>query len=305
MTQGIPSLNGRVLRVDLSSGRLSDDTTYLGEMRSYVGGTALGTRYLYDEVGSDVAWSDPGNRFFLGVGSLNGTVIGGSGSISVVTAGALTNGATSSQANGYCGAFLKFAGFDGILVHGAAEEWKYLYVHDGKAELRDARHLVGKDTWETEDLIRSELGFAAREMSVFSIGPAGENLVRFAALAGDRGHVAAHNGLGAVLGSKKLKAIAVARGRGRVEVKDPERLREVSREFWDRCKKAPFYTWGTSRVYSAAEAGGWLPVKNYTTSVFPEHARFMGDDYRARHEMTRHPCWATPAGRVRRTTATS
>jgi len=204
----------------------------------------------------------------------------------------MTNGATSSQANGYMGAYLKFSGYDGILVQGAADRWQYLYIHDGKAELRDAGHLVGKDTWETEELMKQELGYPTSQMSVFSIGPAGENLVRFAALVGDRGHVAGHNGVGAVLGSKKLKAIAVARGQSRVEVKDRERLREISKEVWERCKRSGVYRWGTSRIYSGGEAGGTLPVKNYTTNAFPEHARFMGNDYRARHEMTRHPCWA-------------
>lgn len=292
VTQQIPSLNGRILRADLTSGKLTDDDTYLDKMRLYVGGTALGMRYLYDEVGPEVKWSDPDNRFFLGAGPLNGTAIGGSGPISIITVGALTNGPVSSQANGYMGAYLKFAGFDGVLVQGASDGWKYLYIHDGKAELRDATHLLGKDTWETEDAIKQELGLSGREMSVFSIGPAGENVVRFAVLVGDKGHVAGHNGLGAVLGSKKLKAIAVARGKGSVEVKNPQRLREISQEIWKVCETTGPYTWGTSRVYSAAEAGGWLPVKNYTTSVFPEHAKFMGDDYRSRHEMTRHPCFA-------------
>src|SRR3972149_351815 len=110
----------------------------------------------------------------------------------------------------------------GIVIQGAAKRWLYLYVHDDVAELRDARHLLGKNTWETEDAIKQELGVGEREMSVFGIGPAGENLVNFAAVVGDKGHVAAPNGPGAVMGSKKLKAIAVARGRGLVKVKDAE-----------------------------------------------------------------------------------
>ena len=290
--QFVPSLDGRILRVDLTSGRCSDDSTHGDRLRSYLGGTALGMRYLYDELGSDVAWSDPRNRFFLGSGPLGGTIIGGSGAVSIVTTGAMTGGATSSQANGYMGAFLKFPGFDGVLIQGASEDWKYLYIYDGEAELRDAGHFLGKDTWETEEAIKEEMGFSTGQMSVFCIGPAGESVARFAALVGDRGHVAGHNGLGAVLGSKKLKAVAVARGRGRVEVKDPEGLRKISEEIWERAEKSPNYTWGTSTVFSGAESRGFLPVKNYTTNIFPEHARFMAQDYRAKHQMTRHPCWA-------------
>jgi aldehyde:ferredoxin oxidoreductase len=190
------------------------------------------------------------------------------------------------------GAYLKWSGYDGILIQGKATGWKYLFVHDGQAELRDAGHLLGKDTWETEEAIKSELGFSARDMSVFSIGPAGENLVRFAALVGDKGHVAAHNGLGAAMGAKWLKAIAVARGKARPQVKDPLRLRDLSQQVWARTEKTNIFQWGTSRVYSSAEAGGWLPVKNYTTTRFPAHADFMGDKYRATHEMHRHVCFA-------------
>jgi aldehyde:ferredoxin oxidoreductase len=261
-------------------------------MRLYVGGTALGLRYLYDEVSPRMKWSDPGNRFFVGAGPLNGTSIGGDGSISIVTVGALTNGPVSSQANGYLGAYLKTAGYDGVLVQGADKGWKYLLIRDGQAELRDASHLAGKDTWETEDAIKQELGMGAREMSVFSIGPAGENLVRFAALVGDKGHVAAHNGLGAAMGAKRLKAIAVARSKGRVEVANPERIKQLSQEIWSRAEKTNIFQFGTSRVYSGAEAGGWLPVKNYTTTRFPEHGNFMGEMYRQKHEMKRHLCFA-------------
>lgn len=286
-----PSLHHKILRVDLELGRLSENPTPSEIARSYLGGTALGLRYLYDEVAPDVSWSDPRNVFFVGSGPLGGTTIGGSGAISVVTAGAMTNGATSSQANGFMGAFLKFSGYDGIVIQGASKEWKYLLIHNGKTELRDATHLLGKDTWETDSLIKQELDLSPGQMSVFSIGPAGENQVRFAALVGDRGHVAGHNGLGAVLGSKRLKAIAVGRGGGSVAVHDTERLQRVAAGIWERAEQSPNYKWGTATVYSGAESVGFLPVKNYTTNLFPEHARFMSTQYRAKHEMTRHPCW--------------
>ena len=95
---------------------------------------------------------------------------------------------------------------------GAANRLVYLYIHDGLAELRDARHLAGLDTWEMDDRIKKELGYRKRGMSIAGIGPAGENKVKFAAIVADKGHVAGHNGIGAVMGSKNLKAIAVARG---------------------------------------------------------------------------------------------
>ncbi len=190
---------------------------------------------------------------------------------------------------------MKWCGYDAILVQGVASSWKYLYVHEGGAELRDASHLVGKDTWETEDAIKEELGYKERMMSVFSIGPAGENIVRFSGIFGDRGHAAAHNGVGAVLGSKKFKAFAAARAANKLPLVDPEKLGELAKKTTEGAKVfggGGIYNWGTSRIISGAEAAGWLPVRNYTTNLFPKHADFMGDRIRPLFESKNYPCYA-------------
>ncbi len=288
---------GKLLRVDLSQGQIWEETLTEATLRKYLGGNCLGAKYLYDEVDPKSQWSDPENRLFVGSGPLGGTRVAGSGAICFVTKGALTNGATSSQANGFFGTFLKFSGFDAIIFQGAATDWKYLYIHDGTAELRDARHLKGKDTWETEDSIKVELGYSERSMSVLGIGPAGENLVRFACVVGDRGHIVGHNGVGAVMGSKKLKALAVARGKGRVEVADSEQLSALAKQLVESARNAgglDYFHWGTSRAISVAEAAGWLPVKNYNTDIFPEHAIFVGPHIRSVFETKPLPCWACP-----------
>jgi aldehyde:ferredoxin oxidoreductase len=168
---------GKLLRVDLNSGKISEYSLDMDTLRKYIGGTVLGMKILYDEVSSDVEWFDPENRLILLSGPLGGTKVGGSGTFSVVTKGALTNGATSSQANGLFGAYLRFNGFDGIILQGSANKLVYLYIHDGTAELRDASHLKGKEIWETEDEIKEEVDKPGRKASVFAIGPAGENLV--------------------------------------------------------------------------------------------------------------------------------
>ena len=286
---------GKVLRVDLSQGRAWDEAIDEATLRKYLGGTGLGMKYLFEEVDPRLDWSDPKNIFFLGSGPLGGTRIPGCASFSVVTKGAMTNGATSSQANGNFGAYLKWCGYDGILVQGASSSWKYLYVHDGGAELRDASHLAGKDTWQTEEVIKEELGYKERGMSVFSIGPAGENLVRFAGLFGDKGHAAAHNGTGAVMGSKKLKAFAAARGTKKLAVVDSERLSELARQTTETAKAfggGNVYNWGTSRAISGAATTGWLPIKNYLTNLFPEYELFVGDRVRSVFETTNYPCYA-------------
>jgi len=127
----------------------------------------------------------------------------GSGTVSLVTKGALTNGATSVQANGRFGAYLKFSGYDSVIIQGAAKKWLFLHIEEDKAYLKNAEHLLGLDTYDTGDVVRKELGKEEMEMSVVSIGPAGEHIVKFAGVFVDKGHSASHNGSGAVMGSKK------------------------------------------------------------------------------------------------------
>ncbi|MFC1993681.1 aldehyde ferredoxin oxidoreductase family protein [Chloroflexota bacterium] len=295
----LPGYAGKLLRSNLTTKKMTYEDLEEGICREYLGGAALGAKILYDEVPPDIDWSNPENRVILTTGPLGGTRFGGTGTFSLATKGAMTNGATSTQANGFLGAYLKFCGFDGIIIQGAADKWVYLYVHDGVAELRDASHLLGKDTWETEDSIKQELGVEDKAMSVFCIGPAGENLVRFAVVAGDKGHVAAHNGPGAVMGSKKLKAIAVARGRGRVEVKNPEALAAVAKKALETAKEAvggQVYNYGTTGVVLWANMQSWLPVKNYTTNIWDidekKLERFGAESIRANFKPKPHPCWA-------------
>ena len=203
---------GKILRIDLTNERVSEEVLGEAELRKWVGGVGFGAKYLYDEVPSEVQWNDPENRLIVASGPLGGTRMAGSGTISLSTKGCLTNGATSTQANGFMGAYMKFSGYDAIIFQGIAKRWVYLYMHDGTAELRDAQHLVGKNTWETEDAVKKELGYTEKGMSVFCIGPAGENLVKFAGVFGDKDHCAGHNGIGAVMATKKLKAFCAARG---------------------------------------------------------------------------------------------
>ncbi|MDP2952109.1 MAG: aldehyde ferredoxin oxidoreductase C-terminal domain-containing protein [Chloroflexota bacterium] len=288
---------GKLLRVDLSRERVSQEELAESILRKYLGGTGLGAWVLHNEVPPNLEWSDPENRLIIASGPVGGTRLEGSGTISVVTKGPLTGGPASSQANGFMGAFMKFAGFDAIVLQGAARRWLYLYLHDGTAELRDAAHLVGKDTWETEEALEKELGKGERQLSVYSIGVAGENLVKFAALVGDRGHVAGHNGTGAVMGSKKLKAVAAARGQRPVPVQDRERASALAKEFFETKVNDPgggrrHYDWGTSSLYEEVYPAGRLPVKNLTTAFFGPVKEFTGESYRSHWKIKPNSCWA-------------
>jgi aldehyde:ferredoxin oxidoreductase len=282
---------GKLLRVDLSLGRITEEFPDAQTLRKYIGGTPLGAKYLYDEVPPGVGWSDPENRMMFFTGPLAGTRVSGSGTFAVVSKGCCTNLAGASQANGFLGAYLKFSGFDGIILQGQAANWQYLHIHDGIAELKDARHLLGKDTWETEDAIKKELN---KQCSVFCIGPAGENLVRFAAIAGDHGHVAGHNGLGAVMGSKKLKAIVAERGKQPVTIAHPERFAELAPAMLENAKKADpmLGPWGTGWIFPNMAKQGCLPIRNYTTNLFPEPEKFGGQYLRTHFKAKPSTCWA-------------
>jgi aldehyde:ferredoxin oxidoreductase len=282
---------GRVLRVDLNREQISQESLDNETLRKYIGGTGLGTKYLYEEVPPGVEWSNAENRIMFFTGPLGGTKVSGSGTFSVVSKGPMTNLAGACQANGYFGAFLKFSGFDGIVVQGRAKRWLYLHIHDGTAELRDAEHLRGKDTFTTEDTIKEG---SSRQCSVYSIGPAGENLVRFACIVGDHGHVVAHNGLGAVMGAKGLKAIAAERGKKAFEVAEPTRLSDLAKALIGSAIKADpnLGPLGTSWIVPMLTRVGQLPVKNYTTNIFPENEKFSGEYLRSHFKVKPSTCWA-------------
>jgi len=284
---------GKILRVDLTKERLTEEKLDEATLRRFVGGSGLGAKILYDEVPGGIEWSDPGNRLIWATGVLGGTRAPASGTCAVVTKGPLTNFLTASHANGFFGARLKFAGYDAVIVQGAAKRWVYLYIHDGVAELRDAAHLLGRDTWETEEMLQKEIGEA--QLSVSCIGPAGENLVKYAGICSDRGHIASTNGCGAVMGSKKLKAIAT-HGKAAVPINDKRRFTALVKEWWDLSNSTMFGmlipSMGTSGYYSASHELGFLAVKNYTANVFPDHAKFNGDNVRAYYKGKPRPCYA-------------
>ncbi|UCC33984.1 MAG: hypothetical protein JSW53_03000, partial [Candidatus Bathyarchaeota archaeon] len=285
---------GKFLRVDLTNEKTSEVTFDEELLRQYVGGAGIGAKILYEEVNSEADWSDPENRLIYASGPLGGTRVGGSGSFSLVTKGALTNGATSVQANGLFGAYIKFCGYDGVIVQGAASRWLYLNVNDHGVELREASYLLGRDTYETVDLLTEDLGKKARQVSVISIGPAGEHQVKFAGVFAEKGHSASHNGPGAVMGSKRLKAIAVSRGKEKVKVKDEERLAKIVEELYQNVKT---FSGTVGGVYGSHMVGrGTLPIKNYLTNIWDiseEEIEGFSEEYvRKTYHPKANPCWA-------------
>jgi aldehyde:ferredoxin oxidoreductase len=210
-------LAGTILRVDLSTGVIRKEETarYAGE---WIGGRAINSRILLDEVGRQTTWSDPENLLIFGAGALAGIAPGGS-RLSVDTKNVFSGGKGSANVGGHFAPELKFAGYDHVVISGRAEKPVYLWIFDDKVEIRDARFLWGKTTFETEAALQQELG--NDRVRVACIGPAGERLVRGSLILVDRAKAAGGSGVGCVMGSKNLKAVAV-RGTGRLGIVRPD-----------------------------------------------------------------------------------
>jgi aldehyde:ferredoxin oxidoreductase len=296
---------GKILRVDLSKGETSIVELDRSTIEKWVGGVGFGAKYLYEEVPAGIEWSAPDNRIIWTSGPLAGSGVYGAGTFNVTSKGPLTNLAGASQANGYFGAYIKFSGFDGIIFQGKASELVYLWIKEGKAEIRNAHRLAGKDVWEMEDALREELGVREKDVSIYGIGPSGENGVLYSAIVGDRGHLAAHSGLGAVMGSKNLKAVVTYRGKRTFEVKDPGRLKELNSAMFEDAKGfGTIYEWGTGGGFSALYGIGCLPVKNYTTNIFPKHEQMNGQYMRTHFEIRSKPCYMCRIAHVKEVTVT-
>ena len=295
----------RILRINLSTGQVAEEWKSEEWARKYIGGMGFGTRILWEELPAETPWNSPENKLVFSLGALTGTTTCGSGLCCVNTIGSLTNGLSSAQTLGHFGSCLRRAGWDIVILEGKAPSWKYLYIGDDCIELRDASFLLGMDVWETEDALKEELGLPDRQCSVACIGVAGENLVRFSGIMNDKGHIAASNGPGCVMGDKKLKAIAVKRINADVEVADPAAL-DRARERWfedanantasGKSKTSGTRYVGTLGSLNMMNMAHLLPVKNYTETAFPTCGNFNKDSLEKdeRFRWVRTACWACP-----------
>jgi aldehyde:ferredoxin oxidoreductase len=258
---------GNILRVDLTDGKIWTEPTEKYAKR-WIGGRAINTWLLLNELNPAIEWNDPQNLLTFGVGVLVGTLAPGACRVSVDTKNAFNNAMGSANVGGFFGAELKSAGFDNIIISGKSKTPVYLWINNGKAELRDATSIWGKTTWQTEKMIRETL--KDELIRVAAIGPAGENLVKSACIIADRGSAAGGSGCGAVMGSKNLKAIAV-RGSGNIMIAQPEQfMRAVDEEMrninhWHLIKdirEKGYYGAMGGRLDSSAWEEGYRPVKN-------------------------------------------
>ncbi|MFH1647440.1 MAG: aldehyde ferredoxin oxidoreductase family protein [Chloroflexota bacterium] len=282
MTKKLYGYAGEVLQIDLSTGKVEKTDTEAKMARKFMGGIGYGAKTLYDEVGNDVSPFSPENIIVFSPGALTGTRAPASARVEVTTKSPLTEIIGTGNTGGFWGVALKRAGYDAIVVRGEAEKPVSLIIDDDGVELRDASNLWGKDTFQVTDTLKTEMGGSRRQpVSVMAIGTAGENRVRYACAVNDYYHVAARCGAGAVMGAKKLKAIAV-RGTGRVEVASPEDFEAAVRQARDRVLANPVHAvFRKTASLGAAEAyseRGSVPGKNYQTGFLPRYVETRGKE---------------------------
>lgn len=294
---------GKILRVDLTTGGLKEEILDMKVAKDYIGGRGLGIYYLNKEVNPRCDPLSPDNMLVMATGPLTGTATPTGSRYMVMTKGPLTDTITCSNSGGQFPKELKRAGIDAILFSGRAAKPVYLWINRGRAELRSAEHLWGKQVPETTDVLVSETDPRAK---VACIGPAGEKLVLFASIMNDKDRAAGRSGVGAVMGSKNLKAVVV-RGEDPVPVADKVRFKEVQTRVMTKFKEAakahpsPLSMHGTIGVITGiVQKYGVFPTKNWQQGTFDGWQAIHGETLTDKYLVKTRACWACPisCGRV-------
>jgi aldehyde:ferredoxin oxidoreductase len=262
---------GKILRVNLTAGTVKSEPLNMEWARAYLGSRGMASKYLIEEIDPKVDPLSPDNKLIWATGPLTGTMASTGGRYTVVTKGPLTGAIACSNSGGYWGAELKFAGWDMVIFEGKSAKPVYLAIEDDKAELRDAAHLWGKTVWQTEEIIKKQHQDPLTRVS--SIGGAGENLVLYAAVVNDLHRAAGRSGVGAVMGSKNLKAIAVRGTKGVGNIANPK---EFMRTTFEKKKILAdnavtgqgLPTYGTQVLMNVINEIGASPTRNHRDVQF-------------------------------------
>ncbi len=293
---------GKLLRVNLSNGQTSIEEIPQNLRKDFIGGRGLAVKYLYDEINPEIDALSSENKLIFATGPATGTTSPTGGRYMVVTKGALTGTVASSNSGGFFGPALKKAGFDMVIIEGKADNPVYLYITDKSVSIKDAGHLWGKTTHETTDTLLNENN--SKNGKVACIGPAGENLVKFAAIINDKHRAAGRTGVGAVMGSKNLKALFVD-GNLKVSVAD-ENFKEIMKEKLKVIKENPITgealpQLGTKVLDNIVNENGLYPTNNFQTGVFDGTNEMCGEALVEKGYLVKNTaCFACPisCGRV-------
>ena len=286
---------GNILRVNLSTGKITKQPTPPELARDFIGGRGFGAYFLFKEVPRYTDPLSPENKLIISSGPLSGLMIPGAGKCDFTTKSPLTNGYASSSLGGHFTAEIKYAGLDSIILEGASPEPVYLFIDNDKIELRDASHLWGKGTIAVEKELKEKLG---EEFQIAVIGPGGENGVSFASINHDFGRQAGRGGVGTVMGVKKVKAIAIHGTKG-ILVADPEGYSKAGMALFKACKDAeglkPWQSYGTTIVVSWCDEVGALPTRNFSAGSFEGGKNLYGPVMREQIVITDKGCFGCPS----------
>jgi aldehyde:ferredoxin oxidoreductase len=286
------SYGGGTLRVDLGGGTVRRQPTDEGSLRAFLGGRGLNVKRLWDELPAGTGGLAPENLLLFGTGPLVATSFPGGARFNITALSPQTGILGDSNAGGFFGPELKFAGYDQLVIDGCAEHPVYLAIRDDRVELRDARELWGKDVWDTTAAIQADLGDP--DVQVAAIGPAAERGVRFAGVFVNLNRAAARTGMGAVMASKRLKAVAV-RGTGSIGVADMTRFAAIIADLDARIARHPEYEvrarLGTTRLVKALDRIGALPTRHFTGGPFDADS-VSGETIEQRYKTRGMACFA-------------
>ncbi len=293
-----------ILRINLSNGKISEENLDPQIKKNFLGGRGLGTKLIYDEVDPKVDPLSEKNKLVFAVGPLTGTAAPTSGRFEVVSKSPLTGTICDSNCGGHLAPHIKWQGYDAIIVEGKSKSPVYVWVKEKKVEIRDASKLWGKDVEETTKKLLEE---TEKRAQVACIGPAGERLVNFACIMNDEHRAAGRGGLGAVMGSKNLKAL-VMQGTGQTQVANKEKFMEVVRHCLMTIDKNPvtkdaLKIFGTNALVSVINEVGIFPTHNYQLGRFEEADGICGPKYIERIFVKPYACFGCPIGCGRMTKA--
>lgn len=293
----VTSYNGEVLRVNLTKRTICIEPLNMDTAVKYIGGRGLGTRMLLDEGCATVDPLSPENKLIYITGPMTGTAVPTGGRYMVVTKSPLTGMIACSNSGGIWGAILKYAGWDAVIVEGKADAPVYLEINDRSVKIHDASYLWGKKSLETEKLLKEK----HEGYSVLNIGPAGENQALLAAIMNDSDRAAGRSGVGAVMGSKNLKAIVVKASKTQIDPHDADALRTNAVDCIKKLRAngvtgEGLPTYGTAVLVNIVNNIGAMPTRNWQESYYPEADSFSGETMKDTSLVKNHACHRCPIG---------
>jgi aldehyde:ferredoxin oxidoreductase len=287
--------SGKIVRINLSTGLTGSEELTESVMRKFMGGKGLVAQYMDREIGVDVQPLSADNILYFMTGVMSGIPAAGTSRMVIGAKSPVTGGYGMAESGGFIATELKKAGWDGVIIEGKASRPVYIYISDKKVEIRDASHLWGKGIGDVNDEIKKELG--DDRIKLAQIGPAGENLVQYSCIINDLKHVCGRSGMGAVMGSKNLKAVAV-RGKGEIEFADKGKILEISKWYSSYFKENPlsygFYLYGTAGGIERTSKGGMFPTRNFKDGTFEKASDISGQKMADTILIKREGCFACP-----------